>query len=233
MIRAVIFDFNGVLVDDEPVHFALFREVLGQEGVVITEGDYHGRYLGLDDRGCLEAALTDAGQTADRERVDELIARKARRYLEVAADGLRFFPGAADCLAALAGRVALAINSGALRPEIELALKLLGRRDEVPVIVSAEDTTRCKPDPQGYSLALAGLQVRGGPLADLTPGSCLVIEDSLAGIQSAKGAGMWAVGVPNTYPADELRRAGADDVVESLPQFTPNWIRTRWRMTDG
>jgi beta-phosphoglucomutase len=228
MIRAVIFDFNGVLLDDEHLHFALFREVLGQEGVVITEHDYHGRYLGLDDRGCFEAALRDAGQSTDPDRLDELIARKARRYFEEAARGLRFFPGAAECLAALADRWPLAINSGALRPEIEFALTLIDRRDRVEVIVSAEDATRCKPDPQGYTLALEGLRGRSGPLADLTPSACLVIEDSLAGIESAKGAGMWAVGVPNTYNADQLRRAGADDVVAGLPGFTPDWIATRF-----
>ena len=91
-IRAVIFDFNGVLVDDEAVHFALFREVLSQEGVEITERDYHERYLGYDDRGCFEAALVEAGQVAGRERLDTLIARKAQRYIEVAEQGLRFFP---------------------------------------------------------------------------------------------------------------------------------------------
>ncbi len=80
-IGAVIFDFNGVLVDDESVHFALFQEVLAQEGVAITDRDYHERYLGYDDRGCFEAALRDAGQSADRARLDELIARKARRVL--------------------------------------------------------------------------------------------------------------------------------------------------------
>jgi beta-phosphoglucomutase len=231
MIRAVIFDFNGVLLDDEHLHFALFREVLGQEGVVITEHDYHGRYLGLDDRGCFEAALRDAGQSTDPARLDELIARKARRYFEEAARGLRFFPGAAECLAALADRWPLAINSGALRPEIEFALTLIDRRERVEVIVSAEDATRCKPDPQGYTLALEGLRGRGGPLADLTPSACLVIEDSLAGIESAKGAGMWAVGVPNTYNADQLRRAGADDVVDGLTGFTPDWIAARFAAT--
>ena len=91
-IGAVIFDFNGVLVDDEAIHFALFREVLAQEGVMITERDYHERYLGYDDRGCFEAALADAGQSADRERVDQLITQKARRYVEVAGQGLRFLP---------------------------------------------------------------------------------------------------------------------------------------------
>ena len=231
MIRAVIFDFNGVLVDDEPLHFALFREVLGQEGVLITEDDYHNRYLGLDDRGCFEAALVDGGQSAGSERVVELIARKARRYLQEAGLGLRFFSGASECLADLAGRWPLAINSGALLPEIELALKLIDRRDRVEVIVSAEQTERCKPDPQGYTLALEGLRKRGGPLADLPASACLVIEDSLAGIESAKGAGMWAVGVPNTYPEADLRRAGADDVVTGLPQFNPEWIAGRFSAT--
>ncbi len=228
MIRAVIFDFNGVLLDDEPLHFAMFREVLMQEGVTITEDDYHTRYLGLDDRGCFEAALTDGGQTADPARLDGLIARKARRYSEEAGKGLTFFPGAADCLAAMAGRWPLAINSGALRPEIEFALGLIGCRDKVAVIVAAEDTARCKPDPQGYTLALEGLRRLGGPLADLAPGECLVIEDSLAGIESARGAGMWAVGVPNTYAADPLLRAGADAVVAGLPEFTPDWIAGRF-----
>ncbi len=225
MIRAVIFDFNGVLLDDEHLHFALFQEVLAQEGVAITENDYHVRYLGLDDRGCFETALADARKPGGAERVDELIARKARRYQEEAGRGLRFFPGAAECLALLAERWPLAINSGALRPEIELALNLIDRRDRVSAIVSAEDTERCKPDPQGYTLALEGLRRLGNPaLADLAPGDCLVIEDSLAGIESAKGAGMWAVGVPNTYDAARLRSAGADAVVADLPSFTPSWI---------
>src|SRR5205807_3753409 len=113
-IGAVIFDFNGVLVDDESVHFALFREVLAQEGVAITEWDYHERYLGYDDRGCFAAALGDAKQAFDEQRLDDLIARKARRYVEVAEKGLRYFPFAAETLASLAKHWPIAICSGAL-----------------------------------------------------------------------------------------------------------------------
>jgi HAD superfamily hydrolase (TIGR01509 family) len=231
MIRAVILDFNGVLLDDESLHFAMFREVLAGEGVLITPEAYHGKYLGLDDRGCFEAALTDAGQSARPARLDELIARKAVRYAEEAARGLTFFPGAAECLAALAERWPLAINSGALRREIEFALTLIDRRDHVAVIVSAEETARCKPHPEGYSLALAGLrsfEESLGTPSHLTARQCLVIEDSLAGIESAKGAGMWAVGVPNTYSRDDLRAAGADEVVDGLTEFTPDWIGARF-----
>jgi HAD superfamily hydrolase (TIGR01509 family) len=234
MIRAVIFDFNGVLVDDEQVHFELFREVLEAEGVVISARDYHERYLGYDDRGCFEVALGDAGQSFDRSRIDDLIARKAARYVAVAESGLRFFPGAAGCLAALAERWPLAIYSGALRPEIEFALRRMSRRDRVAAIISAEDTTRCKPDPQGYLLALDALRsLRGAELRDLKPEHCLVIEDSLAGISSAKGAGMWAVGILHTYGAEALRDAGADALIEGLEELTPRWIDSHFGTGDS
>ena len=223
MIRAVIFDFNGVLVDDEAVHFELLREVLGEEGIALTEREYHEEYLGYDDRGCFEVALARAGQRADRARVDELIARKASRYAARAAAGLRVFPGAAECVAAMARRWPVAICSGALRAEIELALDPLGVRDRIATIIAAEDTTRCKPDPEGYLLALDALRADIGE--DLEAGHCLVVEDSLAGIQSAKAAGMWAVGVPHTYRADELRAVGADAVPDDLPRLDPEWVR--------
>ena len=239
-IGAVIFDFNGVLVDDEAIHFALFREVLAQEGVVITERDYHERYLGYDDRGCFEAALADAGQNADRERLDQLIARKARRYVEVAGQGLRFFPEAAETLGAVAARWPVAICSGALRPEIEYALRRLGRLDQIAAIISAEDTDKGKPDPKvtdspwppsGHTCTTANdkpTTSRQKTQLDLEAVNCLVVEDSLAGIVSAKGAGMRAVGVPNTYTADQLRDAGADEVVDGLATFTPEWIERRF-----
>jgi beta-phosphoglucomutase-like phosphatase (HAD superfamily) len=239
-LSAVIFDFNGVLVDDEAVHFALFRELLAEEGVVITERDYHERYLGYDDRGCFEAALADAGQSADRKRLDLLIARKARRYVEVAAEGLRFFPESAETLEAVAARWPVAICSGALRSEIEYALRRLGRLNQVSAIISAEDTDKCKPHPEGYRLALDALRALAPysrvdpttaerPIArELVAGDCLVIEDSLAGIISAKGAGMRAVGVSNTYSAEELRLAGADAVVSGLAMLTPEWIERRF-----
>jgi HAD superfamily hydrolase (TIGR01509 family) len=232
MIRAVIFDFNGVLVDDESVHFELFREVLAEEGVVITEGDYHERYLGYDDRGCFAAALGDAGQTFDEERLDELIARKARRYVEVAETSLRYFPHAAETLAATAERWPVAICSGALRSEIEYALNRLGRRDCVAAIIAAEDAHKCKPDPSGYLQSLEALRanLRAGskPTPELEARECLVVEDSLAGIVSAKGAGMWTIGITHTYSAPQLRQSGADAVIHGLEELTPEWIDRRF-----
>jgi beta-phosphoglucomutase len=234
-IGAVIFDFNGVLVDDEPIHFALFTEVLAQEGITFSNEDYHERYLGYDDRKCFETALRDSQKSANPELLDRLIAQKARRYVEVASQGLRFFPAAAETLRTVAAHWPVAICSGALRAEIEYTLTRLDRLDQITVIVSAEDTTKCKPEPEGFLLTLAALRRHAGNgkakrhhLAELAPTGCLVIEDSLAGIVSAKGAGMWAVGVPNTYTPDELLQAGADDVISGLVNLTPEWINRRF-----
>ncbi len=222
MIRAVLFDFNGLLVDDESVHFDLFREVLAEVGVPLLEATYRERYLGFDDRGCFEAALRDSGRRAVPDLVDDLIARKARRYFEAARKGLRFFPGAAESVEALATRWPLAICSGALRGEIELALHLLGVRARIGAIIAAEDTQRCKPDPEGYLLALDALRSRVGE--DLEAAHCLAIEDSLAGIEAVKAAGMWAVGIAHTYPEDQLRDAGADAILPDLCPLNPEWV---------
>jgi beta-phosphoglucomutase len=230
MIRAVIFDFNGVLVDDEHVHFELLRDVLAAEGIALTEREYYDRYLGYDDRTCFEVALAEAGQVADSGRVASLIERKAGSYASLAETGLRFFPDAAEGLLALAGRWPVAICSGALRAEIEYALKRMRCRQHIVTIVSAEDTTRCKPDPEGYQLTLAALRARPeGDLADLAADECLVIEDSLAGVESARAAGMQAVGVTHTYDADSLRTAGAVAVLPGLVSLTPQWVEQRFR----
>jgi beta-phosphoglucomutase len=220
-IRAVIFDFNGVLVDDEHVHFELFCEVLAAEGIALDEDAYHDRYLGFDDRGCFTAALIDAGRVVSSQYVDDLIARKAARYAEVAETSLRFFPSASESLRALSEAYPVAICSGALRAEIEYALSRMGVRDLVSSITSAEDTERCKPDPEGYLIALDRLR---SSVPDLKAASCLVIEDSLAGIEAARSAGMVAIGVTNTYADEQLLGAGASAIVDGLGVITPEWL---------
>ena len=231
MIRAVIFDFNGVLVDDEHVHFELFREILAEEGVAISAEQYHERYLGLDDRGCFEAALRrgrPGGRRAAARRSDCAEGAAVRRGRR---GGPAVLSRRGQLPDTLAGCWPLAINSGALRPEIEFALDRLDCRDRVAAIVSAEDTNQCKPDPQGYLLALEALRRHpgdGAALADLRPEHCLVVEDSLAGVASAKGAGMWAVGITHTYRAEALREAGADAIIDGLKTLTPDWITGRF-----
>ena len=206
---ATLFDFNGVLVDDEAVHLAAFRDVLEPLGVSIAETDYWERYIGFDDVGAFRAMLADAGKPASDAEVRELVERKRPSYMQRARQGLRAFPSASEVVRDSARRGPVGIVSGALRDEVELGLDLLGVRDQVRFVVSAEDTTRCKPDPEGYLTAL-------GHLGRPDPGRVLVIEDSIAGVVAAKAAGLVCLAVAHSHPADLLRNAGADSVLETI-----------------
>ena len=191
MLKAIIFDFNGVIVDDEPLHLELFRRVLGEESIALTDEDYHAKYLGYDDRGCFTAALTDAGRVelaADAAFIAELIERKAGYYREAIEQRMLLFPGAVELVKKLAAKFPMAIASGALRGEIEVVLNRGGIRDCFKEIIASEDVMACKPDPEGYNKALVALNATLG--SRIQPGECLVIEDSIAGIEAAKLAGM-------------------------------------------
>jgi beta-phosphoglucomutase len=210
-VAAVVFDFDGVIVDTEPLHLAAFRAVLAPEGIEMTDEEYWESYLGYDDRDAITAALAGAGRDATPEVVERLMARKAERFLDAVRGGVPLFPGVAAFVRAAAARGPLAIASGALRREIELILDGVGLRSAFAAIVSAEDVQRGKPDPEAYVLALRALR-RTRP--DLAPADCLAVEDSAAGVRAAKDAGMRCVAVTNSSAATAL--GGADAVVESL-----------------
>ena len=217
MLRAVLFDFNGVLVDDEPVHLEMFQRVLGEEGIALSREDYYARYLGFDDRGCFAAVLQDAGEVPTVPRLMRLIARKSSYYQErIRAAGYPFFAGAAELAAELAGAGRmLGVVSGALREEVEGALRQARLLERFKVLVTAEDVREGKPDPEGYQRALEGLNALP-PLPErlIHPHEVLVVEDSPAGLRAAAEAGLLTLGVAQTYPAAEL--AAADAVVERL-----------------
>jgi HAD superfamily hydrolase (TIGR01509 family) len=214
VFTATLFDYNGVLVDDEAVHLAAFRDVLSPLGVEISEAEYVERYLGFDDVGAFRAILQDRGRTPSDADVAGLVEAKKPFYLERARGALKGFPGAAELVRRRAARGPVAIVSGALRHEIHLGLDLLGVRDLVRAIVSAEDARRSKPDPEGYLLGLDALSLTNAR------GKCVVVEDSLAGVESARAASLACVAVGHSYPLDELRAAGADLVVPSLDAIT-------------
>lgn len=209
MFACTLFDFNGVLVDDERVHLAAFQDTLAPLGITLGEADYWEKYLGFDDVGAFEAILRAHGQAADRARVDELVRAKFPIYMQRAEQNLEVFEGAADLVNRCAAFGAVGVVSGALRPEIELGLRVLGVRSHVGFIVAAEDTQASKPDPEGYLIGLAKLR-EGAPALEAK--QVLVIEDSLSGIEAAKAAGLTCVAVAHSYPEPELRAAGADQV---------------------
>ena len=215
MSRATIFDFNGVLVDDESVHLAAFREVLAPLGVTFDDHAYEEKYLGFDDAGAFRAILADAGRSPTDAEVRALIEAKMPVYMSRILDALVVFPGAAELVRRRAARSVVGIVSGALRPEIEHCLAIMGVRDAVSFIISAENTKESKPDPEGYVLGIAALAATHG-----RPEEAVVIEDSLAGVVAAKGAGLRCAAVTHSYPQDRLRAAGADVVVASLAELT-------------
>jgi beta-phosphoglucomutase len=210
---ATFFDFNGVLVNDEVVHFETFRQVLASLGVPLSEHDYMQRYLGFDDAGAFRAILEDAGRPPSAAQIAELIEAKRPLYMARARAALPTFPGAAELVKRRAAAGPALVVSGALRDEIELGLEVLGVRSSILAIVSAEDTKVCKPDPEGYVLGIQWLAERGQASAARRG---LVIEDSLAGVEAAKAAGLPCIGVTHTYSEAELLGAGSDAVVTSL-----------------
>ena len=215
MSRATIFDFNGVLVDDESVHLAAFRDVLSPLGVTFDDHAYEEKYLGFDDAGAFRAILQDAGRSPSDAEVRALIEAKKPVYMSRIADSLVVFAGAREIVQRRAARSVVGIVSGALRAEIEHCLAVMGVRDAVSFIVSAEDTKRSKPDPEGYVLGIAALAATHGHAAD-----AVVIEDSLAGVAAAKSAKLRCAAVTHSYSAARLRSAGADVVAASLDELT-------------
>jgi beta-phosphoglucomutase len=211
--RAIIFDFDGVIADDEPLHLAAFQRALAADGITITREQYYARYLGFDDRQAILEAFRDAGRTPSAARLREVLAAKAEQFLALVRAGAPIFPGVPAFVRHAAARVPLAIASGALRHEIELILAQAGLAECFSAIVSAEDVRAGKPSPEGFLLALERLRERA---AGLAPDGCLVIEDSQPGLEAARRAGMRSVAVTSSYPAEAL--GAANLVVASLEE---------------
>jgi len=223
-LRAILFDFDGVIADTEPLHFAGLRRTLADIDITLTESDYYANYLGFDDRGCFLAALQTNGRPVTPTILHDLMAKKAVAYLASVKDHLVIFPGVREFVEHAAASYPLAIASGALRPEIELILEQAGLRKAFLHITSAEDVSRGKPDPQPFQYALAGL-TQLCPELGLDAASCLAIEDSLPGIRSAKAAGMKVLAVANTHTTQDLHEAHA--ITHSLADTSLDDLRTR------
>ena len=219
-MRAVIFDFDGVLVDSEPLHFRALRDSLLPEGIRLTEQEYQEVYLAYDDREAVRLALERAGAPPDLARVAAVAARKAALF-ERRLPEIDFFPGARELVVELARELPLGIASGALRAEIEAVLDAAGLRACFGAVVGADDVARTKPHPEPY---LAAVRLLAARAAGLAPAECLAIEDSPPGLLSARAAGLFALGVAHTYPAAKLGGV-AHAVVASLAGLRPDDLR--------
>jgi beta-phosphoglucomutase len=218
---ATLFDFDGVLVDSEPVHLAAFNDVLAPYGVTIDARAYAERYLSLDDVGVLREVLSSAGRAPQASELAALVEAKSPCFLRRFAESFRVFPGAVELIARRAARGPVGIVSGALEHEIVFALDRMGVAADISFIVSAERTATGKPDPAPYRLAIDELRALG-PYA-----AAVVVEDSLGGVTSAKRAGLRCVAVAHSYGAEALTLAGADAVVADLASLTDALLEQR------
>jgi beta-phosphoglucomutase len=200
MTSGILFDFNGVIVDDESQHCDALIATLAEYGYVLDRDAYYRDYLGFDDRECFRFTFERIGRPQDETALRDAIARKHSQYERAIRSSMRLVPGAADFVesAALDG-FQLAIVSGALRSEIELVLELAGLRPHFAEIVAAEDVGVCKPDPQGFN--------RAREMLDLPPKRCVVIEDSLPGLSAARSAGLRCVMLATSHPEEACGNA--------------------------
>jgi HAD superfamily hydrolase (TIGR01509 family) len=211
-LRAVVFDFDGVIADSEPLHFRAFRDTLAEIGLPLSEHEYYDRLLGFDDLGVFEAVGRDRGLGWDAGRVGRLAAVKARRLEAIEGEASLLFPGVEALVRRLGDAVPLAIASGARREEIVRVLDRTRLVRWFPVIVAAGETVESKPAPDPYRRAVELLAESAG--RQLDPADCVAIEDSHWGLESARAAGLRTVGVTHSYAAESL--GVADLIVPDL-----------------
>lgn len=226
MIKAILFDFNGVIIDDEPFQLKAAQAALQAEGITLTEQDYYDS-LGMDDVTFFRTAFTRAGHDHTGEVLHRVLEEWTKLHRELIREELPLFAGVVTFIKALSRRYPLAVVSMARRASIEHVLERAGLEKSFTVVVSAEDVSACKPDPACVNHALEKLNEAGRAAgqAALAPAECLVIEDAPPGILAARTAGMRTLGVTNTVSEAALRAAGADIVTHSLADWTDDAVR--------
>ncbi|MCV3217265.1 HAD family phosphatase [Plectonema radiosum NIES-515] len=236
-LKAVLFDFNGVIINDESIHEQLIKQILIEENLTLKKGELNQVCLGRSDRNCLRELLASRGRVVSENYLTVLLNRKATMYaLEVEKrEKLPLYAGLDDLIFQVRSRdLKLALVSGAIRKEIELVLEHSKLVEQFKIIVAGDDIAKSKPEPDGYVLAVERLN-QEYPELNLQPSECLAIEDTPDGIQAAKRAGMQVVGVANTYPFHMMQRLANWAVdylsdlelervqeVYSIPQVTTN-----------
>jgi len=213
-IQAIVFDFDGMLANSEPLHLRAYQEVLAETGVELGRDEYYTHYLGFDDVGAFEAIGRARGQDWPARRIAALVDQKTMVFDQLTESAEVLYPCAAACVERLAASYPLGIASGALRQEIETVLRSSGLGRHIRFIVASGDTPSSKPAPDPY--------LRAAQLHGLAPSACLALEDSKWGIESARAAGLRCVGITHTYPASALATAHA--IIDSLDELTVEMI---------
>ncbi|MDD2336291.1 MAG: HAD family phosphatase [Geobacteraceae bacterium] len=223
MLKAVIFDFDGIIVDTEPIHFQAFQRVLQPLQLGYSWEEYLEKYIGFDDRDAFREAFASAGKLLDDGMLSDLISRKAEVFESIVRQGVQPYPGVIELIKSLSGSLPLALCSGALQRDILPILEQFGLQDAFDVLVTADDVQSSKPDPESYILTLQRL-VEIYPSTIILPQGCIAIEDTPAGITSASGAGLNVLAITNSYPAERLK--GALLITDTLEGVTIDSLKS-------
>ncbi len=226
MIKALLLDFNGVVINDEPIQHAVYREILQADGIEVTDETYYSR-LGMDDKTFVASVLQEAGKPSGIDRVLELTTAKTQKWREKISSDLPLFPGIENFIRKMSKEFALGLVSMSKREEIDFVLEKAGLIDCFAVIVSAEEVSKCKPDPECYRKGFEQIdlfRIAQGHLP-MTHDECVVIEDSPPGVTAGKRADLQVLGIANTVSANKLRRAGAEWVTKNLD----DWMAASFR----
>jgi beta-phosphoglucomutase len=226
MIKAILMDFNGIVINDEPLQMRVYQDVLAREGIALTEADYYS-CLGMDDRRFVEAAYERAGRSPEQNKVLEMIEAKTEAWRETVADGLPLFPGVENFIRKASHQFILGLVSMCNHQEVDYVLERSGLGKFFSVVITAEDVSACKPDPECYQTGfrlIDAARIAQGHLP-MTHSECLVIEDAPAGVEAGVRADLQVLGITNTVSADALRTAGARWVAGDLNDWWPESIR--------
>jgi beta-phosphoglucomutase len=219
MLRAIIFDFDGVITDSEVLHLRAFNQSLVPYGVEISTKDYYTNYLGFSDFDCCKALIDNGLLKINEQQIDGIIKEKSKIFEELTKTEGRTIEGVHEFLQMLEeNNIPMAICSGSLLVEIEVMLEESRLRHFFAAIVSAEQVKKGKPHPEGFLLSLQKLNETFRP--PITPNECIVIEDSHWGLQAGKAAGMHTIAVTNSYDAEQLTIAGK--IITHLNELTIN-----------
>ncbi len=226
MIKAILFDFNGVIIDDELIQMNAYKDVLQDEGIDLTEENYF-NCLGMNDQHFLKTIFMNEGKTLEDGKLPGLIEAKTSKWREKIENDIPIYEGMEDFLKRLEKDFTLGLVSMARRPEIDFVLEKTGLGSCFSAIVSAEDVLTVKPNPECYREGFRRIDLvrTSQGKSPITRKQCVVIEDSPPGIASGKLNRLKTLGVTNTVSAEELRRAGADAVTDRLTEWFPDSFR--------
>ena len=218
MLKAIIFDFDGVIADTEPLHLKAFQLALSDNGIELTEEEYSAKYLAYDDKTLFKELFKDREIEHDEIAISDFINQKSKHFNNVLKGNILILEGVPEFISEVKDKYPLSIGSGALRSEIVEILVFAGLREYFDTIVSADDVEKCKPDPEVYIKVLRELNARHSNSDEILASECLVIEDSTSGIKAAHSSGMKCLAITNSYSARELSEA--ELIVDSLKKIS-------------